>query len=193
MTWITVRALWWQRATAVCAGKGASFVPTDSRKPVVIIGAGIGGLSAAIRPAAAGRRAVMLEQNPAAGGKMSQIVQDGFRWDTGPSVITMRHVFEDLFAAAGRRLDDYLTLLPVDPLTRYFFPDGTHRRRATSRVWPSADRRHRRARCRGLPGLPEVRRASAPDHGAGLHLQPTADAAFFSGRAADRHGARDPG
>jgi len=100
-------------------------VPTDSRKPVVIIGAGIGGLSAAIRLAAAGRRVVMLEQNPAAGGKMSQIVQDGFRWDTGPSVITMRHVFEDLFAAAGRRLDDYLTLLPVDPLTRYFFPDGT--------------------------------------------------------------------
>ena len=79
-------------------------MPTDPRKPVVIIGAGIGGLSAAIRLAAAGRRVVMLEQNPAAGGKMSQIVQDGFRWDTGPSVITMRHVFEDLFAAAGRQL-----------------------------------------------------------------------------------------
>ena len=100
-------------------------MPTDPRKPVVIIGAGIGGLSAAIRLAAAGRRVIVLEQNPAAGGKMSQIVQDGFRWDTGPSVITMRHVFEELFAGANRRLDDYLTLLPVDPLTRYFFPDGT--------------------------------------------------------------------
>ncbi len=98
---------------------------TDQHKPVVVIGAGIGGLSAAIRLAAAGRRVVMLEQNAAVGGKMSEIVQDGFRWDTGPSVITMRHVFEELFAAAGRRLDDYLTLLPVDPLTRYFFPDGT--------------------------------------------------------------------
>lgn len=100
-------------------------MPTDTSNPVVIIGAGIGGLSAAIRLAAAGRRVVMLEQNAAVGGKMSEIAQDGFRWDTGPSVITMRHVFEDLFAAAGRRLNDYLTLLPVDPLTRYFFPDGT--------------------------------------------------------------------
>jgi len=92
---------------------------------VVIIGGGIGGLSAAIRLAAAGNRVTVLEQNAAVGGKMSQIEQDGFRWDTGPSVITMRGVFEELFATAGRRLDDYLSLLPVEPLTRYFYPDGT--------------------------------------------------------------------
>ena len=91
---------------------------------VIIIGAGIGGLSAAIRLAAAGRRVTVLEQNPAVGGKMSEIRAEGFRWDTGPSVITMRHVFEELFASAGRKLDDYLTLRPVDPLTRYFYPDG---------------------------------------------------------------------
>ncbi len=93
-------------------------------EPIVIVGAGIGGLSAAIRLAVAGERVIVLEQNPAVGGKMSQLCADGFRWDTGPSVITMRHVFEELFAAAGRRLDDYLTLLPVNPLTRYFYPDG---------------------------------------------------------------------
>ncbi len=93
--------------------------------PVVIIGGGIGGLSAAIHLAAAGRRVILLEQNAAVGGKMGQVRADGFRWDTGPSVITMRHVFEDLFAAAGRRMDDYLALEPVDPLTRYFYPDGT--------------------------------------------------------------------
>ncbi len=92
---------------------------------VLIIGAGIGGLSAAIHLAAAGAHVTVLEQNAAVGGKMSEIAQDGFRWDTGPSVITMRPVFEALFAAAGRRLEDYLTLLPVDPLTRYFYPDGT--------------------------------------------------------------------
>jgi phytoene desaturase len=92
---------------------------------VAIVGAGIGGLAAAIRLAAAGRRVAIYEQNPAPGGKMSELRQDGFRWDTGPSVITMRHVFTDLFAAAGRRLEDYLTLLPVDPLTRYFYRDGT--------------------------------------------------------------------
>ncbi|NWF68870.1 MAG: phytoene desaturase [Chloroflexi bacterium] len=93
--------------------------------PIVIIGAGIGGLSAAIRLATAGKRVIVVEKNAQVGGKMAEIHADGFRWDTGPSVITMRHVFEDLFAAAGRDLADYLTLLPVEPLTRYFYPDGT--------------------------------------------------------------------
>ena len=94
-------------------------------KPIVIVGAGIGGLSAAIRLAAHGLRVAIYEQNNHIGGKMGEAEVEGFRFDTGPSVITMRPVFEDLFAAAGRRLSDYLTLLPVDPLTRYFYPDGT--------------------------------------------------------------------
>lgn len=93
-------------------------------KSVIIIGAGIGGLSSAIRLQASGYQVTLLEKNAQVGGKMYQLERDGFRWDTGPSVITMRHVFEDLFASAGRRLEDYLTLLPVHPLTRYFYPDG---------------------------------------------------------------------
>jgi len=92
---------------------------------IFIIGAGIGGLSTAIRLAAAGLRVTIYEKNPQVGGKMGQVQADGFRWDIGPSVITMRHVFEELFASAGRRLEDYLTLEPVDPLTRYFYPNGT--------------------------------------------------------------------
>jgi phytoene desaturase len=92
--------------------------------PITIIGAGIGGLAAAIRLAAAGRPVRIFEQHPAVGGKMAEINQDGYRWDTGPSVITMRPVLEELFGLAGRRLEDYLTLLPVEPLTRYFYPDG---------------------------------------------------------------------
>ena len=92
---------------------------------ILIIGAGIGGLSTAIRLAAAGQRVTIYEKNPQVGGKMGQIVADGFRWDIGPSVITMRHVFEELFASAERRLEDYLTLEPVDPLTRYFYPNST--------------------------------------------------------------------
>ncbi len=93
--------------------------------PFVVIGGGIGGLTTAIRLAAAGKSVKLFEQNPQVGGKMSQIEADGYRWDTGPSVITMRHVFEELFEVAGRKLDDYLTLLPVEPLTRYFYCDGT--------------------------------------------------------------------
>lgn len=100
------------------------MTPTE-QNPVVVIGGGIGGLAAAIRLAAAGRAVTILEQAPTVGGKMSQITADGYRWDTGPSVITMRHVFESLFASAGRRLDDYLDLQPLEPLTRYFYEDGS--------------------------------------------------------------------
>lgn len=102
--------------------------------PIIVVGAGIGGLSAAIRLAAAGKQVIVYEQNGQVGGKMGQITHDGFRWDTGPSVITMRHVLDDLFASAGRSLHDYLTLQPVDPLTRYFYPDGTVL--DISRDWP---------------------------------------------------------
>ena len=56
---------------------------------------------------------------------MGELNAAGFRWDTGPSVITMREVFEDLFAAVGRNMEDYFFLQPVEPLTRYFYPDGT--------------------------------------------------------------------
>ncbi|MBN1640506.1 MAG: phytoene desaturase [Anaerolineae bacterium] len=91
---------------------------------VVIVGAGLGGLSAAIHLAAAGCRVAVFERNEDVGGKASQIESDGYRWDVGPTVITLRHVLEDLFAAAGRRMDDYLTMVPMDPLTRYHYPDG---------------------------------------------------------------------
>ncbi|NDJ78091.1 MAG: FAD-dependent oxidoreductase, partial [Chloroflexi bacterium] len=97
----------------------------STESPILIVGAGIGGLSAAIHLAAAGQRVVVVEQNDHVGGKMGEIRAVGYRWDTGPSVITMRHVFEDLFAHAGRELSQYLTLQPVDPLTRYIYPDGT--------------------------------------------------------------------
>ena len=95
-----------------------------SESPIVVIGAGVGGLSAAIQLAVAGRRVLLLEQNSYVGGKMAERRQDGFRWDTGPSVITMRDVLEDLFRLAGRRMEDYVRLVPIDPLTRYFFADG---------------------------------------------------------------------
>ena len=87
----------------------------------VVIGAGLGGLAAAIRLAAAGQRVLVLERNAAVGGKMSEVRAAGFRFDTGPSVITMREVLEDLFVTAGQSMQDHLELLPVDPLTRYFF------------------------------------------------------------------------
>lgn len=91
---------------------------------IVVIGAGIGGLSAAIRLRIAGHQVAIYEKNERVGGKMYQLEKDGFRFDTGPSVITMRHVFEDLFHAAGRKMEDYLHFEALEPLTRYFYPDG---------------------------------------------------------------------
>ena len=93
-------------------------------KNILVLGAGIGGLSAAIHLAAKGHRVTVLEKNPIAGGKMSEVRAEGFRFDTGPSVMTMKPVFENLFRAAGKRMEDYLTFLPVEPLNRYFYPDG---------------------------------------------------------------------
>ena len=90
----------------------------------IVIGAGLGGLSAAITLAARGERVIVYEQLDRPGGKMGEYEADGFRWDTGPSVLTMRDVYEDLFAAAGRRFEDYVELAPLDPVTRYFWRDG---------------------------------------------------------------------
>jgi phytoene desaturase len=91
---------------------------------IVIAGAGIGGLSAAIRLASRGHRVTVVEQLDRPGGKMGEVREAGFRWDTGPSVITMRSVYERLFSDAGRDLNDYVELLPMQPITRYFWRDG---------------------------------------------------------------------
>ncbi|MFN2131788.1 MAG: FAD-dependent oxidoreductase, partial [Anaerolineae bacterium] len=71
---------------------------------IVVIGAGIGGLSAAIHLAAAGQHVTVLERNGYVGGKAGQVEMDGYRWDTGPTVITLQPILAELFAAAGRRL-----------------------------------------------------------------------------------------
>ncbi len=93
-------------------------------KTALVIGAGLGGLSAAIRLAGSGWQVTVLEQLDRPGGKLGETRADGYRWDTGASVITMRHVFEQLWREAGSRLQDDVTLLPLDPITRYFWPDG---------------------------------------------------------------------
>ncbi len=91
---------------------------------VLVVGAGIGGLSAAIRLAAKGHHVQMLERQPQVGGKLNSITKQGFHFDTGPSLITMPYVLSDLFHAANRRLEDYLELVPLDITCRYFYRDG---------------------------------------------------------------------
>lgn len=92
---------------------------------VIIIGAGLGGLAAAVRLAAQGVRVTVLEKNPSVGGKVNLHQAAGFSFDTGASLLTMRHVVADLFASAGRDVADYLEILPLTPICRYHWPDGT--------------------------------------------------------------------
>ena len=92
---------------------------------VVIIGAGVGGLATAARLSAAGHDVTVLEQAERIGGKLSLHEASGFRWDTGPSLLTMPHVLEETFAAAGAQLADHLTLERLNPIATYRFADGT--------------------------------------------------------------------
>jgi 1-hydroxycarotenoid 3,4-desaturase len=91
-------------------------------KRAVVVGAGVGGLAAAIRLARAGVQVTLLERAPMVGGKLRQVEVGGRQFDAGPSVLTMRFIFEELL---GERFAEYLTLRPVDPLCRHFFPDGS--------------------------------------------------------------------
>ena len=91
---------------------------------VVVIGGGIGGLSAAIGLAARGARVTLLEQNATLGGKLNVWAQGGFEFDTGPHVLTMLWALEEVFTAAGRTLADVLPLVRLDTVCRYHFEGG---------------------------------------------------------------------
>lgn len=92
---------------------------------VVVIGAGMGGLAAAIRLAAAGCAVTLVEAQTYPGGKMRALGSAVGPVDAGPTVLTLRPVFEDLFSLAGERLADHLTLLPQPILARHWWPDGS--------------------------------------------------------------------
>ncbi|GIW10358.1 MAG: dehydrosqualene desaturase [Dehalococcoidia bacterium] len=92
---------------------------------VLIIGAGIGGLALAIRLQRAGYRVTLVEQNEHVGGRANVIRDQGFVFDTGPTLLLMVDVLHELFACAGRGLTDYLDLVRLQPNYRVHFADGT--------------------------------------------------------------------
>ena len=90
-----------------------------------IIGGGVGGLVTAIDLRRAGRGATIFERHAAIGGKLGRFERDGFRFDVGPTVLTMPFLLRELFESCDRSLDDYLTLRRVEPTCRYHWSDGT--------------------------------------------------------------------
>lgn len=93
-------------------------------KTAIVIGAGVGGLAAAIHLARAGLRVRVLERGDSVGGKLREVMLGGRSIPAGPSVFTMRYVFEELFGGP-EALAQHLTLEPIDPLCRHFFSDGS--------------------------------------------------------------------
>ena len=96
--------------------------PTDH---VVVVGAGLAGLSAALRLAGAGRKVTVVERESVPGGRNGLLKQDGYSFDTGPSVLTMPSLISDAFACVGEEMKDWLELTPLSPLYRAFYADGT--------------------------------------------------------------------
>jgi phytoene desaturase len=97
-----------------------SHIAPDNR--ALVIGAGLGGLAAAMRLGAKGYRVTVLDRLDRAGGRGSSIDQDGHRFDLGPTIVTAPMVFEELWAACGRDFNADVALKPMDPFYEIRWP-----------------------------------------------------------------------
>ena len=91
---------------------------------VGVIGSGLAGLAAACTLAARGHEVDVFEKNAWLGGKAAQLREQGFRFDMGPTILIQPSVPRKIFAEAGRRLEDYVPMVRLDPQWRCFFDDG---------------------------------------------------------------------
>lgn len=95
------------------------------RRKAVVVGAGMGGLAAAIELSTAGFDVQLVEAAPYVGGKMRRVLSGASAIDAGPTVLTLRHVFDDLFRRAGSELEAHVTLEPMQVLARHAWADGS--------------------------------------------------------------------
>ncbi|MDD2534058.1 MAG: phytoene desaturase family protein [Eubacteriales bacterium] len=95
------------------------------KKKVIVVGAGVSGLASAIRLQHLGYDVEIYEKNPIIGGRMGLIEFDGFKFDLGPTILMMPHMFREVFEFCGRNPDDYLQMERLDPIYQVYFSDGT--------------------------------------------------------------------
>ncbi|MFM8771809.1 MAG: phytoene desaturase family protein, partial [Candidatus Kapaibacterium sp.] len=100
-------------------------MPPRKRLRIGVVGGGIGGLVAAIQLAAKGHAVDLFEQGERVGGKLNRTILDGSTFETGPTLVTMPFVLDEVFASVGAKRSDYITLLPVDPACQYRWTDGS--------------------------------------------------------------------
>jgi phytoene desaturase len=100
-------------------------VANTDKERVGVIGGGLGGLAAACTLAARGYDVVLFEKSPWLGGKAAELNEAGFRFDMGPTILTIPAVLRRVFEEAGRKIEDYLDLVRLDPQWRCFFTDGS--------------------------------------------------------------------
>ncbi|MGB4846080.1 MAG: 1-hydroxycarotenoid 3,4-desaturase CrtD [Ferruginibacter sp.] len=98
---------------------------SENNKTCAVIGAGVSGLGAAIRMRNKGYKVTVFEANSFPGGKCSTESKDGYRFDMGPSVFTMPQYVDELFTLSGKDPRDHFNYIPLDPVYKYFFEDGT--------------------------------------------------------------------
>jgi phytoene desaturase len=96
---------------------------TMKSRTVGIVGGGLSSLSGAIRLAHLGFQVKLFEKNDTVGGKMNQVTENGFQFDTGPSLLTMPFIIDELFNFVGEKREKSLEFIPIDPICKYFFSD----------------------------------------------------------------------
>lgn len=98
----------------------------NNKYDVIVIGAGLGGISTALRLRHQGFSVLVLEKNETYGGKLSQLEWEGYRWDKGPSLFTLPKQVEELFALFGQNPADFFDYTFLDDICHYYFNDGSH-------------------------------------------------------------------
>jgi len=96
---------------------------SSGQKHIVVVGAGPGGLTAAMLLAARGFRVTVFEKNPHVGGRNAAIVRNGYKFDTGPTFLMMKFILDEVFEEAGRHCDDYIRCVKLEPMYRLQFDD----------------------------------------------------------------------
>ena len=144
---------------------------TDPRV-IAIVGGGVGGLAAAIRLRSSGHHVTVYERNDVVGGKLATFERDGYAFDIGPSLVTLPHLFDDVFRTSGTTLAEQIELVRLDPQFNYRWPDGS------SLIVPDGSDETAAAFDEFTPGAGEQWRAF---DARGRRIWDVADRTFFAG------------